>query len=147
MWQKFAESAPFIELYDLPAGKKVLFMGGEIAQWNEWNCKREIEWFLLDFPTHQGIHRMVKDINHFYMHHPALWEKDFHYETFEWVDFADMQNSVISYLREGATMKNFFACIILLLSTILNMSSIQTLWSTLKNSLIPMQNSMADQAN
>lgn len=48
---------------------------------------------------------MVKEINHFYMQHPALWEKDFHYDTFEWVDYSDTQNSVISYLRKGEQEK------------------------------------------
>lgn len=101
MWQKFANLRLLLSYMICQPGKKLLFMGGEIAQWNEWNCKREIEWFLLDFPTHQGLHRMVRDINHFYMQHPAFWEKDFHYETFEWVDFADHHNSVISYMRKG----------------------------------------------
>lgn len=76
-------------------------MGAEIGQWNEWDCKREIEWFLTTFSTHYGIQQLVKDLNHFYLEHPALWEKDFNYETFQWVDFADVKNSVISYLRKG----------------------------------------------
>ena len=105
MWQKFANLRLLLSYMICQPGKKLLFMGGEIAQWNEWNCKRELEWFLLEFPTHQGVHRMVKEINHFYLQHPALWEKDFVYETFEWVDFADMRNSVISYIRRGANEK------------------------------------------
>lgn len=105
MWQKFANLRLLLSYMICQPGKKLLFMGGEIAQWNEWNCKRDLEWFLLDFPTHQGIHRMVKEINHFYLQHPAFWESDFHWETFQWVDFADMHNSVISYIRKGKEEK------------------------------------------
>lgn len=104
-WQKFANLRLLISYLICQPGKKLLFMGGEIGQWNEWNCKRELEWFLLDFPIHNGIHRMVKEINHLYLQHPAFWEKDFCYDTFEWVDFSDTQNSVISYLRKGKEEK------------------------------------------
>ena len=101
MWQQFANLRLLYSYMICQPGKKLLFMGGEIGQWNEWNCKRDIEWLLLDFPTHQGIQRMVKEINHFYQEHPALWERDFHYDTFQWVDFSDIHNSVISYIRKG----------------------------------------------
>jgi 1,4-alpha-glucan branching enzyme len=105
MWQQFANLRLLFSYMFCQPGKKLIFMGGEIGQWNEWNCKREIEWFLLDFPTHHGIQRMVKEINHFYQEHPALWQRDFHYETFQWVDFSDVQNNVISYFRKGESEK------------------------------------------
>ena len=102
MWQQFANLRLLYSYMICQPGKKLLFMGGEIGQWNEWNCKREIEWFLLDFPTHRGMFNMVKEMNHFYQKHPALWERDFHYDySFQWVDFSDEQNSVISYIRKG----------------------------------------------
>lgn len=101
MWQQFANLRLLISYMMCQPGKKLLFMGGEIGQWNEWNCKREIEWFLLSYPTHHSLQRMVKELNHFYQAHPALWERDFDYQTFQWVDFSDTQNSVISYLRKG----------------------------------------------
>lgn len=101
MWQQFANLRLLFTYMMCQPGKKLLFMGGEIGQWNEWNCKRDIEWFLLDFPTHKGIQNIVKEMNHFYKEHPAFWEKDFHYETFQWLDFSDIQNSVISYFRKG----------------------------------------------
>jgi 1,4-alpha-glucan branching enzyme len=101
MWQQFANLRLLYSYMICQPGKKLLFMGGEIGQWNEWNCKRDIEWLLLDFPTHQGIQRLVKEMNHFYQEHPALWERDFHHDTFQWIDFSDTQNSVISYLRKG----------------------------------------------
>lgn len=101
MWKQFANLRLLFSYMMCQPGKKLIFMGGEIGQWNEWNCKREIEWFLLDFPTHHGIQNLVKDLNYFYQQHPALWEKDFQYDTFHWVDFSDIQNSVISYIRKG----------------------------------------------
>lgn len=101
MWQQFANLRLLFSYMICQPGKKLLFMGTEIGQWNEWNCKREIEWFLLQFPTHQGIQRMVKEINHFYLDHSALWERDFHHETFQWIDFCDTKNSVISYIRQS----------------------------------------------
>lgn len=105
MWQQFANLRLLLSYMTCQPGKKLIFMGAEIAQWNEWYCKKELEWFLLQFPTHSGIHRLVKDLNHFYRHHKALWERDFHWETFEWVDFNDIQNSVICYYRKGNNEK------------------------------------------
>lgn len=101
VWQKFANLRLLLSYMIAHPGKKLLFMGNELGQWNEWNVKREIEWLLLDFPVHRQVQDMVRDINHFYLANPALWEKDFEYSTFEWVDFADKGNSVISYLRRS----------------------------------------------
>ena len=109
IWQKFANVRLLIGYMMCQPGKKLLFMGGEFAQWNEWYCKAEIEWFLLRFPTHQGVQRMVKEINHLYLEHGCLWERDFDYNGFEWVDFSDRKNSVISYLRKGSLDR--FLCV------------------------------------
>lgn len=104
-WQQFANLRLLLSYMMCQPGKKLLFMGGEIGQWNEWNCKREIEWFLLQFSPHHGIQRLVRAMNHFYHKHPALWEKDCQPESFQWVDFSDTQNSVISYFRKGVQEK------------------------------------------
>lgn len=101
VWQKFANVRLLISYMMCQPGKKLLFMGSEIGQWGEWNCRHSLDWHLLDFPLHLGLQRMVKELNHFYLEHAALWERDFNWETFQWVDFADTQNSVISYLRKG----------------------------------------------
>jgi 1,4-alpha-glucan branching enzyme len=90
-------------------GKKLLFMGGEIAQWNEWNCNSEIEWFLLLHATHSGVQRMVKELNRLYLDNSCLWEHDFDHTGFEWVNLSDVQNSVISYLRKGSHER--FLCV------------------------------------
>jgi 1,4-alpha-glucan branching enzyme len=105
MWQQFANVRLLLSYMMCQPGKKLLFMGGELGQWNEWNCKHEIEWSLLHYPTHHGLQTMVKEINHFYLAHGALWEKDFHYDTFQWVNFSDTKNSVLSYLRKGVHEK------------------------------------------
>jgi 1,4-alpha-glucan branching enzyme len=101
MWQKFANLRLLYSYMMCQPGKKLFFMGGEIGQWNEWHCNHEIEWMLLDFPTHRGLHHCVKEINHLYLAHNAFWSNDFTYHGFEWVDFHDASNSVISYLRKS----------------------------------------------
>ncbi len=101
LWQRFANLRLLYSYMICQPGKKLLFMGGEIGQWNEWSCKREIEWFLLEYPTHKGVQNLVKDLNHLYLQSQMLWEKDFDYTGFEWVDYSDSRNSVISYLRKG----------------------------------------------
>jgi len=101
MWQKFANLRLLLTYMMCQPGKKLLFMGGEIGQWNEWNCKSEVEWSLLNFPTHRGIQEMMKELNHLYLKSSCLWERDFDYTGFEWVDFSDVNNCVISYLRKS----------------------------------------------
>lgn len=102
MWQKFANLRLLLSYMICQPGKKLLFMGGEIGQWNEWYCKSEIEWALLKYPTHHGLQTMVKEINFLYKQNSPLWERDFDYTGFEWVDFSDVKNSVISYLRKSS---------------------------------------------
>ncbi len=100
-WQKFANVRLLISYMTCHPGKKLLFMGGEIGQWNEWYCKAQIDWYLLQYPLHQGLFEMVRDLNHFYLARKALWEFDFEWRGYEWIDFSDSENSVISYLRKG----------------------------------------------
>lgn len=102
MWQQFANLRLLLSYMVCQPGKKLLFMGGEFGQWNEWNCKEQIHWFLLDYPTHRGVHDMVRDLNQLYLETPALWEKDFHFSGFEWIEFSDRHNSVISYRRKSS---------------------------------------------
>ncbi len=100
-WQKFANLRLLYGYMMCHPGKKLLFMGGEIAQWSEWDCKAEIDWYLLQYPFHAGMQNLVKEFNHFYLKHPELWERDFDWGGYEWIDFADADHSVISYLRKG----------------------------------------------
>jgi len=108
-WQKFANLRLLYSYMICQPGKKLLFMGGEIGQFNEWSVKSEIEWFLLKFPNHLCLQDMVKDLNHLYIENSALWEHDFDYRGFEWVDFTDTKNSTVSYLRKSS--KSQLLCI------------------------------------
>jgi len=82
-------------------GKKLLFMGGEFGQWSEWSHDAGLEWDLLQYPSHRGILRWVTDLNRLYRREPALHERDTDPAGFEWVDFSDVEKSIVSYLRRG----------------------------------------------
>lgn len=101
VWQKFANLRLLYSYMICQPGKKLSFMGAEIAQWNEWSSKKGVEWELLQFIPHQQMQKLVRDINFFYLQNRALWERDFHWNSFEWVDFSDTKNSVVSYLRKS----------------------------------------------
>ncbi|MFH2012126.1 MAG: 1,4-alpha-glucan branching protein GlgB [Pseudomonadota bacterium] len=82
-------------------GKKLLFMGGEFAQWKEWNHDESLEWHTLQYSSHQEIQKWVKDLNLFYRTEPAMYELDFTMEGFEWIDFHDWEHGIISFIRNG----------------------------------------------
>jgi 1,4-alpha-glucan branching enzyme len=86
-------------------GKKLLFMGGEFGQWSEWNSSSQLDWMLLDFPSHQGILSLVRDLNRLLQEQPALHLRDHDWTGFQWVDFTDYENSVISFLRKAPNEK------------------------------------------
>lgn len=99
-WQGFANLRALLAYQWLFAGKKLLFMGGELGQKNEWDANAELDWWLLDAgPYHSGIQRFVADLNRLYNHHPALWRGDHDPAGFQWIDCADTENSVLSFLR------------------------------------------------
>ena len=100
-WQKFANVRLLYSYQIGHPGKKLLFMGGELGQWSEWDCNGELEWHLLQYPLHQGLQNLVRQLNHFYLAHPALWRHDFDWAGYEWIDFNDADRSVIAYLRKG----------------------------------------------
>jgi 1,4-alpha-glucan branching enzyme len=93
-------------------GKKLLFMGGEIGEWDEWDHNNGLNWALLRWPPHQRLQQFVKDLNRLYVSEPALYEVDFHYSGFEWIDFHDSDNSIISFLRRAKNPNEFvvFVC-------------------------------------
>jgi 1,4-alpha-glucan branching enzyme len=102
MWQKFANVRAFLGyMYGHP-GKKLLFMGSEIGDWNEWSHDRGLPWELLQFDYHRKLQDYVRELNRIYSSHPALYEVDFSYTGFEWLDFRDVENSIISFLRRAA---------------------------------------------
>ena len=101
-WQKFANLRLLYSYMICHPGKKLLFMGGEIGQWGEWYCKGEIEWHLLQHPAHRGLQQAVREANFFYQSHAALWENDFDWRGFEWVDFSDTHNCVLCFRRKSS---------------------------------------------
>ena len=100
-WQKFANLRLLYSYMICQPGKKLLFMGAEFGQWKEWNSQEEISWDLLHYDRHQMLKRFFKEINHFYHTFEPLWERDFDFSGFEWVDFSDHHNCTISYLRKA----------------------------------------------
>ncbi len=107
-WQKFANLRLLYGwMWGLP-GKKLLFMGGELAPWNEWSEEGSLEWGLLEHVEHEGVRRWIGDLNRLYRDEPSLHEADCVPEGFEWVDCHDADNGVVSFLRkpkgDGAQM-------------------------------------------
>ncbi|MCB1788599.1 MAG: 1,4-alpha-glucan branching protein GlgB [Chromatiaceae bacterium] len=101
LWQKFANlRLLFAWMYAHP-GKKLLFMGGEIAQWHEWRANEPLDWVLLDHANHRGAQLLVRDLNHLYREQPALYRHDFEQQGFEWIDCHDSERSVLSFIRHG----------------------------------------------
>jgi 1,4-alpha-glucan branching enzyme len=100
-WQKFANVRLLYSYMMTHPGKKLLFMGGEMGQWTEWDCKGSLDWALLGYPLHVGLHRCVQELNHFYLQKRALWRYDFDWQGYEGIDLNDANASVISYLRKA----------------------------------------------
>lgn len=100
-WQKFANlRALYVYMFTHP-GAKLLFMGDEFGQTNEWNFKKSLDWHLLVYPVHKGLQKLVKDLNHIYRNETAFYENQFSPEGFEWIQADDVDNSVYIYLRKG----------------------------------------------
>ena len=98
-WQKFANlRAMFGFMWGHP-GKKLLFMGGEFGQWDEWNADASLQWHLLERPAHQGLQRLVRDLNNVLRHFPALHQLDTQGEGFRWISHDDATHSVLAFER------------------------------------------------
>jgi 1,4-alpha-glucan branching enzyme len=107
-WQKFANLRLLLAyMYGQP-GKKLLFMGGELGQWREWNHDRSLDWHLLRDPRHAGLQRCVRELNRLYRDEPALHERDHDPAGFQWIDCADADKSVVSFLRRGRATRDLF---------------------------------------
>jgi 1,4-alpha-glucan branching enzyme len=100
-WQKFANLRLLYGLMFGFPGKKLLFMGGDFGQWDEWYHEKSIDWHLLQYAPHQGVQRWVRDLHTAYRANPALHQIDFHYSGFQWIDFHDSASSVISFERRS----------------------------------------------
>jgi 1,4-alpha-glucan branching enzyme len=100
-WQQFANLRLLFGYQWAQPGKKLLFMGGEFGQKREWYHEEGLEWWVLQFPWHSGVQKLVADLNRVYREQPALYEREFDPATFEWVDANDGDSSVLSFLRRG----------------------------------------------
>jgi 1,4-alpha-glucan branching enzyme len=106
-WQKFANLRLLFGYMFGEPGKKLIFMGGEFGQWDEWYHEQGLAWDLLEHPAHQGVQQWVQDLNRLYREEPAMHQLDFSGEGFEWIDFRDADSSVIAFLRKPATGNDF----------------------------------------
>jgi 1,4-alpha-glucan branching enzyme len=98
-WQRFANlRLLYVYMFTHP-GKKLLFMGSEFGQGKEWDSTEVLDWYVRDYPFHQGVEQLVRDLNHLYRSEPALHVLDFDWHGFEWIDCHDAQNSILIYLR------------------------------------------------
>ena len=107
LWQKFANLRLLYSYMWTHPGKKLLFMGSDFGQWNEWNHDADLQWNLLQWDTHRGILRMIADLNHIYRSEPSLYEIDFRSPGFEWIDCQSREDSVLSYIRKAKDPEDF----------------------------------------
>jgi 1,4-alpha-glucan branching enzyme len=107
LWQRFANLRLTYGYMWTHPGKKLLFMGGEFGQWNEWNYNESLQWHLLQWQSHQGVQRYVADLNALYRREPALHQVDFDWFGFEWIDCHNWQDSVLSYLRKAKDPQDY----------------------------------------
>ena len=113
MWQKFANlRLLFFFLWTHP-GKKLLFMGGEFGQISEWYCKVSLDWHLTEQDTlHKQLQKFVRQLNAVYKDSRPLWEIDFSYDGFRWLDFKDVDNSIVVFCRQGKDPKDHVVCLL-----------------------------------
>jgi 1,4-alpha-glucan branching enzyme len=111
-WQQFANARAFLAYMFGHPGKKLMFMGCEIGQKEEWNSNSSIRWELLNFHYHRSLQTFMRELNRFYRSEPALYEVDFTWPGFDWIDFRDVDHSVILFLRWSEGRRDFivFAC-------------------------------------
>jgi len=110
-WQKFANLRAYYGFMWAHPGKKLLFMGCEFGQWQEWNFDTGLEWAALTAPNHQGAQRFVQDLNRLYQNEPALYENDFEWSGFEWIDANDSDHSVYCFIRRARYSDEFIVIV------------------------------------
>jgi 1,4-alpha-glucan branching enzyme len=111
-WQKFANLRSMYAYMWAHPGKKLLFMGGELAEWEEWNHDGSLHWNLLEYPEHQGVQSLVRDLNRTYRETPALWENDFDGSGFRWLEANDAAGNVVAFARLGDEGSKPLVCVL-----------------------------------
>jgi len=110
-WQHFANLRLLLGYQYGHPGKKLLFMGAEFAQRAEWSEATGLQWYLLEYEPHRGVHRLVADLNRLYANEPALHEVEFDWHGFEWLDCNDSENSVLSFVRRAKDPNEFIVVV------------------------------------
>lgn len=105
-WQRFANLRLLYSYMFTHPGAKLLFQGNEIGQGEEWNFQSSIDWHILQYDVHKGVQHLIRDLNALYKSQPALHEKQFSNEGFEWIDYNDAENSVLAFIRKGQSEKD-----------------------------------------
>jgi 1,4-alpha-glucan branching enzyme len=110
-WQRLANLRALYAYMWAHPGKKLLFMGGELAQETEWSEERSLDWHLLEDPQHAGVQALVRDLNHAYRDEPALWETDSDPEGFYWLEPNDADANVVAFCRASRDHERVVACV------------------------------------
>ncbi len=111
-WQQFANLRALYAYMWAHPGKKLLFMGGELGEWDEWDADESLHWNLLEYPEHRGVHALVRDLNRVYRETPALWEVDFAPEGFRWLEANDASNNVLAFARLDSASARPLVCVL-----------------------------------
>jgi 1,4-alpha-glucan branching enzyme len=111
-WQKFANLRSLYAYMWAHPGKKLLFMGGELAEWEEWNYDGSLHWNLLEYPEHHGVQSLIRDLNNAYRSNPALYEVDFDPSGFRWLEANDATNNVVAFARLDAKGERPVVCVL-----------------------------------
>ena len=109
-WQRFANLRLLYGYMFTHPGTNLLFMGSEFGQYEEWDFQKSLDWNLLEFEPHKNMQTYYKSLNKFYRNTPALFEKGFDHDGFEWIAYDDAENSVISYIRKGKKSEAIVVC-------------------------------------
>jgi 1,4-alpha-glucan branching enzyme len=110
-WQKFANVRAYLGFMWTHPGKKLLFMGQDFGQWREWDESHSIDWDLTQHEPHHKLQLWMADLNRLYHSEPALYELDYDWAGFEWIDANDWEHSVVSYIRKAADPANYLIVI------------------------------------
>jgi 1,4-alpha-glucan branching enzyme len=112
LWQQFANLRLLLAYQCAHPGKKLLFMGQELAQRSEWSEAHSLDWHLMQYDSHKGVQSLVRDLNKLLTSEPALHEVDFNWQGFEWMDANDADNSVFAFARHGKKPKDLLIVIL-----------------------------------
>jgi 1,4-alpha-glucan branching enzyme len=110
-WQRFANLRLYYGFMWTHPGKKLLFMGQDFGQWREWSEERSLDWHLTEYEPHRKLQRWMSDLNDLYRSEPSLYEVDYEWTGFEWIDANDWEHSVLSYIRRAADPRDYLVIV------------------------------------